>query len=134
MSHANKETRDLIKRAIKSGNVHYADDVGLISQPSGPVEIKSLQIWEPYSREEDGRIIGNNGGFEIEWRKPGCGFGGLTFVISLVWGPRMSVLRRWDPSSLRKFCRHLWILRSLRNRQISFVSLDNRSSFCYYAF
>ena len=83
MSHANKETRDLIKRAIKSGNVHYADDVGLISQPSGPVEIKSLQIWEPYSREEDGRIIGNNGGFEIEWRKPGCGFGGLTFVISL---------------------------------------------------
>ena len=83
MAHANEETSARIKKALKAGNVHYADDVGLLSQPSGPVEIKSLYIWGPYSREEEGRVFGTNGGFEIAWRKPGCGFGGLAFVVSL---------------------------------------------------
>lgn len=77
---ASEEDCQRIKTAIDKGNVTFADDAGLFSQPDGPVVIREIKAWSPWLKEKDGKTIGNKGGFKIAWSKPGIGFGELAFV------------------------------------------------------
>jgi len=73
MSEATPEDRETIKRCIEEGRVEFAGDIALFSAPDGPAEVSSVECWGKNKR--------NDGGFVVNWIKPGCGFGQLTFYL-----------------------------------------------------
>lgn len=75
------EVREAIKRCCEEGRVEFADDISLLNGPRGTLSIKEIVTWGPWRKEHKGETLGNDGGFEINWRRPGCGWGGATFHI-----------------------------------------------------
>lgn len=77
-----EEARKQIKKCIEEGRVEWKDDPGLVNRKKGPASINSIEFFGPWKRtEDDGRVVGNEGGVEIHWSKPGVGFGELVFVM-----------------------------------------------------
>lgn len=68
---ASPEDRKLIRDLAAAGKIRCADDPALRFAPDGPVRIRSVEFW--------GKNDYNEGGFIVNWSKPGCGFGQLTF-------------------------------------------------------
>ncbi len=77
MAKADPETKQRIVDAINESNVGFTDDVGLASQPDGPILFREISAWGAW---KDGKL-GNQGGFKLSWSKPGLGFGELMFYL-----------------------------------------------------
>lgn len=78
---ASPEDTQKIIECLRAGRVKFAGDIDLLSQPDGPLVINDVRGWNAWRRELDGEPIGNDGGFEIAWSKPGIGFGQVSFAI-----------------------------------------------------
>ncbi len=73
--------RKTIIQCLEDGRVGFADDVELLNGPRGALSIREIVTWGKWSKQLNGETVGNDGGFEISWRAPGCGFGGATFHL-----------------------------------------------------
>lgn len=78
---ATPEDRQKILDCLRTGRVEFAGDIDLLNQPDGPVSISTVEAWNPWRSELDGKPIGNDGGIEVSWSKPGCGFGVVSFSL-----------------------------------------------------